>query len=129
MDVRAQAHDGKNPQHGPGPAGDALAVRELREGEGMSYLPPIVRDQPPANERELFRMAFRSELFQQHGWDEERAGRWADHLLVRDREGDDRRLCCECRNLLSQWRCAKRGPVMADTLQRCEHFNWAKPKS
>jgi len=94
----------------------------------MTYLPPRVRDQPAANDRELYRMAFRVELFQQHGWDEQRAERWADHLMVRDRDGDDRRVCVECKNLLSQWRCAKRGPVMVDTLQRCEHFNWATPK-
>ena len=94
----------------------------------MSYLPPRVTSQPAASERELSRMAFRIELFQQRGFDENRAERWADYLMVRDREGDSRRLCVECKNLLSQWRCAKRGPVMADQLQRCEFFNWQTPK-
>ena len=97
--------------------------------EPLNYLPPVVRGQPEANNRELSRRTFRIELFQRQGWDGHRAERWADHLMVRDRSRDVRRLCVECSNLLSAWRCAKRGPVLADVMQRCETFNWAKPKS
>lgn len=77
--------------------------------------------------REIQRFVFRTKLFQQHGWPEERADGWADKLVDRDRDGDDRRLCVECKNLLSQWRCAKRGPVLAEVLQRCPTFEWERP--
>jgi hypothetical protein len=93
----------------------------------VNYLPPIRPDGPSLDDRQLARMAFRIELFQQHGWDEQRAERWADHLVTRDTERDDRRLCIECKNLLSQWRCAKREPVIVDVLQRCRAFEWMTP--
>ncbi len=80
------------------------------------------------SEREIKRFLFRVELFQQHGWPEERAEAWADKLVNRDRDGDDRRLCVECQNLLSDWRCADKGAVVADLLQRCPSFVWARPK-
>ena len=80
------------------------------------------------SEREARRWLFRSRLFQQHGWPEERAEAWAEKLVGRDRDGDDRRLCVECKNLLSQWRCAERGPVLAEVLQRCPTFQWETPK-
>jgi hypothetical protein len=95
----------------------------------MTYLPPVRPFGGPAlTDKQLSRMAFRIELFQQHGWDEVRAERWADHLCERDTDRDDRRLCVECRNLLSQWRCAEGGPVLADVLQRCNQFVWETPK-
>lgn len=77
--------------------------------------------------KEMERWAFRVELFQRHGWPEDRAESWADRLVQRDRERDDRRLCVECSHLLSQWRCRKRGPVIAEVPQRCEMFAWQKP--
>lgn len=79
------------------------------------------------NSREIARFQYRSELFQQHGWLEARAEAWADKLVLRDRDGDDRRLCVECKNLLSDWRCAKREMVFAEVLQRCPAFAWALP--
>lgn len=94
----------------------------------MHYLPPVAGPRAPLNDKQLARMAFRVHLFQQHGWDEQRAERWADHLHQRDLDRDDRRLCAECKNLLSQWRCAKRGQVVMDQLQRCKTFEWMTPK-
>lgn len=61
------------------------------------------------------------------GWPEDRAAYWADMLTVRDREHDARRMCVECRHLLPQWRCARKGPVLAQVLQRCELFGWRVP--
>lgn len=78
--------------------------------------------------REISRFMFRAQLFQQHGWPQERAEEWADRLVNRDRDGDDRRLCVECKYLLSQWRCAEREAVLAEVLQRCPKFNWETPK-
>ena len=73
------------------------------------------------------RVAFRVALFQQHGWPQDRAEQWAARLTQRDADRDDRRICVECKNLLSQWRCAKRGAVLAETLQRCPTFQWQTP--
>ncbi len=96
----------------------------------LHYLPPINTSHPAMTAKQLRWMEHRTELFQQHGFDAERASRWADYLAhTRDAEKDDRRLCVECRHLLSQMRCAKGGPVLADTLQRCASFDWEKPKS
>lgn len=94
----------------------------------LHYLPPVAPAGAALSERQAVRTAFRVELFQQHGWDEERAERWAAHLNQRDTEHDDRRLCVECKNLLNNWRCAKRGAVVADQLQRCASFTWNTPK-
>lgn len=93
----------------------------------MTPLPPELPQ--PMNAREIKRWLFRAQMFQRHHqWPEDRAEQWADTLLRRDRAGDDRRLCAECANLLSQWRCAQRGPVLAETLQRCPTFKWETPK-
>ena len=63
------------------------------------------------------------------------AERLADKLVIRDREGDDRRLCLECMNLkgYGHWRCGnwKQADVARDGLardlvlmwQRCDGFN------
>lgn len=77
--------------------------------------------------REAVRHQFRVRLFQQHGWPAERATQWADTLVGRDQSRDDRHLCVECKHLLSQWRCAQRGAVVADVLQRCPSFEWKTP--
>lgn len=81
------------------------------------------------DDRQIGRLEFRTELFQRHGWPLERAEAWADRLVERDTERDDRRLCVECRNLLHDWRCAQGGTVVAEQLQRCDQFQWEKPKS
>ncbi len=58
----------------------------------------------------------------------------ADKLVLRDREGDDRRLCLECANLqgVGPWRCARflvadvssigLAPELVVQLQRCPGF-------
>ena len=46
----------------------------------------------------------------------------AERLLHRDREGDDRRLCVECLQAGSGYRCAKREAFLLDQLQRCPLF-------
>ncbi len=63
------------------------------------------------------------------------AERLADALVIRDREGDDRRLCMECAHLQGhgRWRCgnwqradmAREGiaPALVVMLQRCAGFN------
>lgn len=92
------------------------------------YVPPALSpDHAPASDREQARKAFRVWLFEQHGWTPRRAAAWADVLMVRDRQRDDRRLCVECANLSSKWDCRKGGPVLADQLQRCGTFDWRKP--
>ena len=80
------------------------------------------------SEREIRRFTFRVALFQKHGWPEERAEEWADKLVERDRDGTDLRLCVECKFLLSQWRCAKKLPVLGEPPQRCHGFDWEVPK-
>lgn len=83
-----------------------------------------MRDDLSKSEQDIH--AFRVKLFTlDHCWPEERAQEWADRLVGRDRSGDDRRICPECAHLLSQWRCAKRGHVIAEVPQRCPMFVWA----
>ena len=45
----------------------------------------------------------------------------ADGLMNRDRDGDDRRLCVECRHCQAGPRCSKSMPVL-QVLQRCDQF-------
>ena len=68
----------------------------------------------------------------------EEAERLADKLVIRDREGDDRRLCLECAHLhgAGRWRCgnwdaadvAREGlaPDLVKTLQRCSGYPHAR---
>jgi hypothetical protein len=46
----------------------------------------------------------------------------ADRLVARDREGDDRHLCVECRHCRPGPRCTKHLAVL-DILQRCDQFD------
>ena len=46
----------------------------------------------------------------------------AQKLLLRDRDGDHRRLCIECLNAGPGYRCAKRDAFLLDQLQRCLNF-------
>jgi hypothetical protein len=101
---------------------------EAQHMTGLRYLPPIRRPGAVLTEAQQFRKTFRIELFQQHGWSEGLAQHWAAHLVERDADKDDRKLCVECENLLSQWRCAARGAVVAEVLQRCPSFVWARPE-
>jgi hypothetical protein len=85
------------------------------------------------NGAELERFMQRAQQFTRLGLTTDDADAMADRLVLRDREGDDRRLCLECSNLTEQGRClaAWRGalpgadrrmePVQTN-LQRCECF-------
>jgi len=94
------------------------------------------------NDREISRMEFRIGLFRRRGWQLQRAERFADVLLVRDREHSDQRACIECAHLQRGFQgslpcfAAAQGWVksascrlepVTDVLQRCERFEWAKP--
>lgn len=75
----------------------------------------------------------RLHLFTRRGLDYTDAERLADRLVIRDREGDDRRLCLECARLDMRGRCqsARLGVIAGagrelepvnTILQRCEGF-------
>lgn len=65
-------------------------------------------------------MAARLALFDARGVGVDDAERLADKLLVRDREGDRRGACAECRHLVGsgpgRWRCSDRAPVSVNDL-------------
>jgi hypothetical protein len=61
------------------------------------------------------------------GLPEALAEKLADHLVARDRDGDDRHLCVECRHCRPGLRCAKQFAVLEE-LQRCDHFATATPR-
>ena len=94
---------------------------------------------PAMTAREIDRFQARVRLFTQRGWAIECAERVADHLVLRDRDGDERRLCIECASLQGDGGCfeARRGRVpgaarrgfepMTATLTRCPVFAWAVP--
>lgn len=95
--------------------------------------PQAVKTWPhaPADDAELATMAQRQARFERLGLHHEEAARLADKLLLRDREGDDRRLCLECAHLRGRpcaWRCPTPGgmgaPLVAQ-LQRCP--SWRAP--
>ena len=86
------------------------------------------------NGREIDTFAARLERFTVKGVSLDDAERLADKLVIRDREGDNRRLCLECAHLhgAGRWRCGnwQRADVARDglacdlvlTLQRCNGF-------
>jgi hypothetical protein len=82
------------------------------------------------NSGEIKAFVARVTLFVRHGFDQSRAEALADKLKTRDREGDDRVVCVECRHLASN-RCtrpqaASLGPmveVFRAKLQRCPAFD------
>lgn len=82
---------------------------------------------------EIDRFNGRMVVFAGKGCNLVRSEAMAERLLYRDRDGDDRRLCLECRNHASNGRClaAGRGRIagastylepVATILQRCEGF-------
>lgn len=85
---------------------------------------------PAMNAGEIERFEARVTLFRRRGLTTEQAEAMVDKLLRRDREGDDRRLCLECRHLSGRrcaaWRVAGiGGPDVGDLrtkLQRCDGF-------
>jgi hypothetical protein len=86
-----------------------------------------------ADDAELHTMAQRCERFERLGLPYEEAGRLADTLLLRDRSGDDRRVCAECQHLRGRpgaWRCPAPGGMaapMVQQLQRCQGFAEGRP--
>lgn len=87
------------------------------------------------NTAEIDTFTARVLLFTRHGRDTTEAEKLADKLVARDRDGDDRRVCLECRNLRRSgglWRCGqphRAGWAGADLpgdlvnlLQRCDGF-------
>lgn len=89
----------------------------------------------PLSTEEIDTFTARLALFTDKGEDLQDAERLADKLVVRDREGDDRRACLECAHLhgAGRWRCgnAHRAGIGTDRppadlvklLQRCDGFN------
>lgn len=78
-------------------------------------------------DREIGRIDFRTALFRQHAWDDERARKWALRLAARDLDKDDRHLCVECSHLTGKWACRVGGTVVAEALQQCPKFAWETP--
>lgn len=87
------------------------------------------------NSAEIDSFNARVQLFTRHALDQTQAEGVADGLVIRDRDGDDRRLCLECQHLrgggtsraCNQWRAAglDAAGVPADVvmmLQRCNGF-------
>jgi hypothetical protein len=74
---------------------------------------------------ELETFARRVKIFIKEGLDEQEAEELAEAMLVRDAEGDDRRVCFEC----TKYQQAKvlcsvyRKRPLRFTLQRCEFFD------
>jgi len=90
---------------------------------------------PMEDEAEIQTFIVRECLFRAHGLTAEIAEAEANKLLIRDREGDDRRLCLECRHLqgAGRWRCGnwQQAGVARDglardlvlMLQRCDGYH------
>jgi hypothetical protein len=91
------------------------------------------------NSGEIDKFKYRVELFQAKGLDEMNAEALADKLVIRDRDGDDRKVCYECRYLKAitslkceNWKLAGIavkssdsfvGKELAMMLQRCHGFD------
>ncbi len=92
---------------------------------------------PAMNTREIDTFTARLALFTDKGESLDDAERLADRLVIRDREGDDRRLCLECAHLqgYGRWRCgnwqaadvARQGLAgdLVLMLQRCRGYSGA----
>ena len=71
--------------------------------------------------REIDTFAARSNQFNRRGLAALDAELLADKLVNRDRDGDDRHLCVECRHCRPGLRCVNKLAVL-HVLQRCDHF-------
>ena len=71
--------------------------------------------------REIDTFAERSSQFNRRGLTALDAELLAEKLVNRDRDGDDRHLCVECRNCRPGLRCVNKLAVL-NVLQRCDHF-------
>jgi len=90
---------------------------------------------PSWSEAEIATFTTRVLVFMRRGIDSEDADDLAERLVVRDREGDDRALCLECRHhsgrATAQWRCnaardaglpRELAADLATLLQRCPSY-------
>ena len=103
---------------------------------------------PGWNDTQISRFEYRVGLFRRRGKTEARAEQFAESLVARDADRDDRRLCLECAGLqrgqsyasgpAQPHRCGpaaagrvkgatKRHEPVTDILQRCEHFTFQTP--
>lgn len=92
---------------------------------------------PAINTREIETFKVRLTRFTDKGVSYDEAERLADALVIRDREGDDRRLCLDCTHMqgFGCWRCSNwlvanvaregLGPDLVRMLQRCAGFKAA----
>lgn len=90
------------------------------------------------NDAEIRRFTARAQMFIRAGW-KNKAEEWAEKLVYRDRDGDDRRVCIECAHMQRDRGCfqAKQGRLEPGTakdmrvlpflLQRCPGFQWRMP--
>lgn len=88
-------------------------------------------------DRSIERFRYRSSLFLRRQMSQAESEAWADRLIYRDANVDERRLCEECSNYTpSVCLAAQRGELkgvgrqmapLRKTLQRCPSFDWQKP--
>jgi hypothetical protein len=105
-------------------------------------MPAIRTDRPALSDKAIRACQYRMGLFERRGWTPERAAAWADRLIDRDADRDDRRLCIECANFQRGGWCGRAAAVLGyrpkngrpaslqlipDLLQRCPHFAFQKP--
>lgn len=93
----------------------------------MHALSPTAADRchwPPWSEGEIATFVRRVSLFMRRGVSAPDADDLAEALVLRDRDGDDRRTCVECAHGAKR-RCAGGGPLPADVLHRCGAFRAA----
>jgi len=81
----------------------------------------------PLTEAQTTRMGIRIAMFSKRGLSQFHAEALADRLAYRDQDLDSRRVCAECGNYIHEFKCAKRQPVLMDTLQHCPAFAWQLP--
>lgn len=99
---------------------------DMPKHQKVAHLPPQAKaDIHPslltaANRVEIDTMVARLALFDTRGLNVNDAERLADKLLVRDREGDHRGACAECRRMQGsgpgRWKCGDRAPVQSNEL-------------
>ena len=78
-------------------------------------------------DRDIVRFATRQPLFVERGLTAGSATKAAARLALRDQDGDHRRMCLKCSNLLTPTRC-KKGIAVVHVLQRCSRFNFKVPQ-
>ena len=104
-------------------AGVATHAQDLALGNPLMNREQADRAHWPAwDGAEIDRTVARIHLFVRRGIGTDHAEHLAERLLLRDREGDDRRVCPECRYGRST-RCPDGSPMPAAVLHRCPRFS------